>query len=568
MILDSMASKPLINQEDAMRWLQLIRFAVVIGMLYAVPAPIGMARRNVAVASTVGGPRYDIGAPTLSDIWVDPLQGSDDTSDGPRGTTRTQAFRTLLAAWRSIPEGTLSSTGYRIRLVPGNYQGAYLEGPRYGTAQFPILIEPADGPGTVTFVNTPNERSGQITIIDARYVYLQDFSIRTDTTTPEEAGDAFQCEQCQYLLLRRMNIHGLRREAQTETVKINQSQHIYIEDSVIAGAGDNALDMVAVQYGHIVGTSFSDAADWCAYVKGGSAYLLVEANQFSMCGTGGFTVGQGTGFQFMQAPWIHYEAYDIKVINNLISNVEGAGLGVNGGYNVLLAYNTLYRVGQRSHVVEFVPGRRGCDGGRADLCQPLLEQGGWGSTGFEEQFIPNRNIFFYNNVIYTPADAPRPGQVFEVRGPVTPPIGSNAPNPASSDQNLQIRGNLIWVGDMSQPLGIEESSQGCQPGNPTCNETQLRAENAINTIEPELADPVHDNFRPLAAGNLFGMVTYPLPTFPGDDRPSTDIPLGTLTNSVANDYLGNTRASSTPPGAYATGSAAPIGYAFLPFVQR
>ena len=53
-----------------------------------------------------------------------------------------------------MPSGTFSSTGYRIRLTPGNYRGAYLEGPRYGSAQFPIVIEPADGPGTVTFVNT------------------------------------------------------------------------------------------------------------------------------------------------------------------------------------------------------------------------------------------------------------------------------------------------------------------------------------------------------------------------------------------------------------------------------
>jgi Right handed beta helix region len=523
---------------------------------------------NPARLAGAGGPRYSIGSPTLADIWVNPVAGSDDTSSGPRGASRATAFQTLLAAWQSIPEGSLGATGYRIRLTPGEYRGAYLEGPRYGTAQFPIMIEPSDGPGTVTFVNTPGDRSGQITIVDARYVYLQDFSIRTDTSIPEEAGDAFQCERCEHLLLRRMTIRSLRREAQTETIKINQSQHIYIEDSHVIGAGDNALDMVAVQYGHIARNTFSDAADWCAYVKGGSAYIRVEANHFTRCGTGGFTVGQGTGFQFMTPPWLHYEAYDIKVVNNLISEIEGAGLGVNGGYNVLLAHNTLFRVGQRSHAVEFLPGRRGCDGGRADLCQPLLNQGGWGSTGDEQQFIPNRNVFFYNNVIYNPAGVPGPAQVFDVRGPVTPPPGSNVPSPALSDENLRIRGNLIWVGDVSMPLGIEDAGQGCQPGNATCTEAQLRADNTINTAEPQLADPAHANFQPLAGGNLLSAITYTIPDFGGGDLPSAGIPGGELTNSIPSDYLGISRASSTPPGAFATGVSAPVGFAYLPYVQR
>jgi hypothetical protein len=78
------------------------------------------------------------------------------------------------------------------------------------------------------------------------------------------------------------------------------------------------------------------------------AYLRVEPNLIYDCGTGGFTAGQGTGFQFMTPPWIQYEVYDVKIVNNLIRDTEGAGLGVNGGYNILIAYNTLVRVGSRS----------------------------------------------------------------------------------------------------------------------------------------------------------------------------------------------------------------------------
>ena len=45
------------------------------------------------------------------------------------------------------------------------------------------------------------------------------------------------------------------------------------------------------------------------------------------------------------------------------------------------------------------------------------------------------------------------------------------------------------------PLGIEaDFPAGCQSDNPTCNETQLRADNAINTIEPLMIDPANGNY--------------------------------------------------------------------------
>lgn len=34
---------------------------------------------------------------------------------------------------------------------------------------------------------------------------------------------------------------------------------------------------------------------------------------------------QGTGFEFMEAPWLTYEAYDLRFTNNIITNVWGAG---------------------------------------------------------------------------------------------------------------------------------------------------------------------------------------------------------------------------------------------------
>jgi hypothetical protein len=62
-----------------------------------------------------------------------------------------------------------------------------------------------------------------------------------------------------------------------------------------------------------------------------------------MCGQAGLRVGQGTGFEFMSTPWMQYEACGMKMTNNIIFDVWGAGLGVIGGYSVLVALNSLYR---------------------------------------------------------------------------------------------------------------------------------------------------------------------------------------------------------------------------------
>lgn len=519
--------------------------------------------RPAAVASTQASlaMRYDIGTPTLQDVWVDPQFGDD----GRDGSSRNNALRTLSEAWQRIPQGVALASGYRVLLTSGTYSEAmlpnYLEA-RYGSQQFPIIIQAADGPGTARL-------GGDLNIFDVRYLYLIDLTI-----VPDPPGDALHCERCDHLLVRRSTLSGGERQAH-ETVKINQSQYVYLEDSDIAGADDNAIDFVSVQYGHVVGNRVHNSQDWCMYVKGGSASLAIEANQLYDCGTGGFTAGQGTGMQFMTAPWLHYEAYDIKFTSNIVHDTEGAGMGVNGGYNILLAYNTLYRIGARDHLLEFVFGSRSCDGQPGDegreRCASYLAAGGWGTTvvddGTNYARIPNRHIYVYNNVIYNPTGYRSP-QHLVVPGPYSGASqnGSNVPEPARADEDLQIRGNVIWNGAADTPLGIEDSAVGCGAGNAACNAAQLRADNAINTLEPQLVSPASGDFRPLAGGNLFSATTYIAPAFPSNDRPQPPLaPQGELVNNVAADYAGRPRSVGGPAGAY--GVFVATSFVYLPLVR-
>lgn len=238
----------------------------------------------------------------------------------------------------------------------------------------------------------------------------------------------------------------------------------------------------------------------------------------------------------MVEPWIQYEAYDIKFVNNLIHHTRGAGVGVQGGYNILIAYNTFYRVGENSHLLEIGFGSRSCDGqsggdGREN-CDSFQEAGGWGNSvgadGTNYVRIPNKNVLIYNNVFFNPAGFQSQYQHFTIFGPYEGEYqaDSNVPVPTLADDNLQIRGNLIWNGDPEMPLGVEpnpDSPAGCQKA--TCNADQLRAENAINTIEPQLADPENGDFRLVTPQEI---TTYSIPDFLWE----VPVPQGDLSNTV------------------------------------
>ncbi len=507
------------------------KFSIYLSLFFTVLYPFaGLAQDLSATA-------YEIGNPVLETIWVDPANGNDDQS----GASRALALKTLTAAWNKIPEAqTLRNRGFKINLAAGVYAVNALPNyweSKHGTQEFPIILEAVDGAGTAVFRNGPN-------VFDVKYTYF--IGIKVDS-----GGDAFHCEQCDHVLLRQVTLDGGDREAQ-ETLKVNQSQYFFVEDSSIHGAGDNSIDFVAVQYGHVINSRVHNAQDWCMYVKGGSAYISISGNSFYNCGTGGFTAGQGTGFEFMTSPWLHYEAYDIKFVNNVIHDTEGAAFGVNGGYNILLAHNTAYRIGTRSHLFEAVYGARSCDG-NVNQCSSNLLAGGWGTatTGQEGEPIPNKNVFVYNNIFYNPAGVQSGFQHLTVQGPRIPNGGSNIPSPARADENLQFRGNIIWNGPSNYSLGIEETDQGCQGGNSSCNQSQLVAENNINQFEPAFRDAANSDFRPSVASNILGATTYALPAFAGSDRPSPPLaPEGVLTNSVPNDRGGAARTSVDPAGAY------------------
>ena len=403
-------------------------------------------------------------------IWVDPVEGNDGAA-GSKG----RPLRSISEAWQRLP--ALAPEPIRIELRAGDYRRGlspvYWEG-RSGTARNPIVIRSFDGRGRALL---PAVNLFEVAHLEFRGTRFLD------------GGDVVHCERCRHFTLRRVIATG---EGAQETVKVNQSSDIRILGSRIEGAGDNAIDFVAVERGRIRRNVVRRAGDWCAYAKGGSTDVVVTGNLFSICGTGGFSAGQGTGFQFMTSPWLQYEANGVVVRNNTVTETEGAAFGVQGGLNVLIADNVARRVGRRSHVLESVYGLRSCDGGPGDpgreRCQSYLDAGGWGTTvvddGSNAVRIGNRHVYFSGNVILNPGRYRSQWQQLQVFGPIGTQPGSNVPDGAAGDSDLRFIRNVVWNGGPSMPLGIGE--EGCRPSNPTCNPALVASGNRFNRQLPTL----------------------------------------------------------------------------------
>lgn len=496
---------------------------------------------------------YQTGSPSpMTDLYVSP-NGSDNNA----GIARAAPFQTLYAAWSRATD--FSANGYRINLLAGTYpfdsaQHNYYSG-RTATAQHPLIVTAADSTGRVTLV-------GGLNLAANSYLYVSNVTLVAGGSYATFDNNVLHLEGCSYVLFRNVTMQGpsYRQNPSNydiqEVVKANQCDHLYLEDCVISGTYQTGVDWFAVQYGHVLNSRISDCGEWAAYFKGGSAYLRLDGNELFNSGLG-FQAGEGSMFELMRRPWVTYECMDVKVVNNVLHHINGTGLSVAGGYNVLMAYNTLYAVatnaGPGHPLLQFVHGSRVCYEATTNAAANYTA-GGWGlaSAGatLSDQ-IPNKNVWVYNNVFYNPAPAQTLYQHFDCQLAATPDTSTHLPSPSYSDDGVRLRGNLVWNGSSGHALGLDNATW--------ITNAQVLADNTINTVEPQFANAAATNFHPASTGNLFAAAGYAIPNFSWSDAPaSPSVPSGNTTNTVAFDRDGATRTNTAPPGAYSL-SAAPAG---------
>ena len=129
--------------------------------------------------------------------------------------------------------------------------------------------------------------------------------------------------------------------------------------------------------------------------------------------------------------------------------------------------------------------------------------------------------------------------------------GSTVPQPVRFDDDLRIRGNVIWDGPVDHPSGLGGDDAGCGDDNSGCNDTQYRADNAVNVERPLLRAPERGDYTPLPTSvAALAARSAKIPPFGWADAP-VGVPTGTLINTVGRDRAGAERGPSPAVGAYA-----------------
>jgi hypothetical protein len=458
---------------------------------------------------------------------------------------------------------------------------------RKGTRDLPIVIQAAH-PSLRPLINFRfNFRSVQ-------HVHLKNLHIQIPVDMAATGADAVQFSRIpsgrraaegdlptDHILIRGCEIDGggvrparpgetatdAERSVSGEVVKVNQCRSVFIERCDIHGtaAGNgNCIDFVAVQFGHVVGCDLHGCqTDWAIYTKGGSAFIRVEGNRIYDSARG-FSAGEGTDVEALVPPWWHYEAYAIQFVNNLVYNITGAGVNVQGGYDILVAHNTLYNVGlgsgtSSSQMISLGYGRRNCHGGGTECADWLDVPAGqrpWVTTSSDDaNMVPNRYVYILNNILLIDRSVVPGFNVFSIAsdigsrddaafegdrvrdpsGPADPmdpmyrtisdpaalyPDGVSLPFPLRADADLDVRGNFVGIAGMASAIpeatligGSYSRSAAFYDGfrtamSPNRNDGQAPA---LNTTGGR-----HDFLVPTTGGNVFqtettSRVVSPLP---------------------------------------------------------
>jgi hypothetical protein len=336
----------------------------------------------------------------------------------------------------------------------------------------------------------------------------------------------------------------LRETLPPVNIKCDQSSFLYVEDSEFDGAAIVTLDYVACQNGHIVRSKFHRSFLEAIYVKGGSAGFVVAGNEIWDSRVFGFCAGEGTGFQYMVAPWLHHEAYDIKFVNNVIHDTGGPAIAIQGGYNCLVAYNTCYRVGRWGCPITVGYGGRGAGSGQWDkTCDEYLKAGGWCNPKAFDGNIPAKNVYVFNNLVINDSFTSEQAH-FGVAGPLKTAEGCNLPGEIRADEGLIIRGNVVRNGQAAHPWLASPGGKGPAGYDGALAARENSASDALRLVDPQRGDyrAVKESMAEARGAEI--------PDFKGGDQPSKpQAPAGRLCNQPSCDRAGVLR-SSLKPGAW------------------
>jgi hypothetical protein len=155
--------------------------------------------------------------------------------------------------------------------------------------------------------------------------------------------------------IRNCYIHGSGRDC----IKTFNADNLLIEDCEIGPSGlrdpSNAegIDSIGSVGVTIRNCYVHDTATTGIYLKGGAREGLVERNRVEHCRGAGILLGQDTDEEYMRDK-TRYECLNSVARNNIIADIQAAGIGTYSGSNIRFENNTVYEAAKQSQAGFYV----------------------------------------------------------------------------------------------------------------------------------------------------------------------------------------------------------------------
>ena len=362
----------------------------------------------------------------------------DDANDGLTPAT----------AWKTLAHANDLMAGDQLDIAAGTYPcGATIT--VHGTAEAPIWIRSADGPGKAVF---DCQQGAGFLIISSQYLAIDGLEVHNAMghlfnvfSGPEPPFEPLS----HHVLFTHNHLH----HAQSACIKSSQAEHIDIVDNEVhhseafgPNVGGQAIDFVGVSRSWIANNRIHDVqTNVAVQAKGGAVDVVVESNEIHDVMTA-IHLGGGTGDVYFLPQDADYEGLRTTAINNRLWNVTRVGIAALGCHDCLIANNTLALVGAMQPI-RGLPGAAGKDSGVTEsqvknlrLINNLVYMNGGPADllnfapGNTEGFTQSHNLFFRTEGPVADAYSDVP-----VAGPETGTIVDKDPmltNPAQGDLSL------------------------------------------------------------------------------------------------------------------------------------
>jgi Ca2+-binding RTX toxin-like protein len=269
-------------------------------------------------------------------IWV-----SADGNDNNVGSEDAPVQSIQQAIDRATP-------GTAILVKPGDYTANLEFQNVQGTADRPIWLAAAEGPGSVTITAATGSRA-VVTIQGEDNIVIRDLVLvgGADGIQVNQSGNDFT-DTVSNIVIQGNTVIG----ATFDGIKVGQTTNLQILNNVVDGAGDQGIDTLGVVNAVIDGNEIMNVTGTSGlFVKGGSSNVLIANNYIHDITNGdGLLVGGNTSAENFN-PGTDYEAKNVVVTGNVVEDAFKRPLTVLGAQDVDIHGNFFGSMPSNAHLV-------------------------------------------------------------------------------------------------------------------------------------------------------------------------------------------------------------------------